>query len=386
MRVIKSGDRITFYSDNLQTFDKIPAGFYTVSFQQMMGWSLVEAPKLEIKEKVYGVNQEKVDKVLRSFGRATKNLGVILSGDKGIGKSLTAKMIAIQGEKQGYPVITVGSYIPGIAEFLNSIEQEVIVLFDEFDKTFGGQVKEADTHEDPQTEMLSLFDGLSSGKKLFIITCNELRSVSSYMVNRPGRFHYHLRFGYPDAAGIKEYLSDKNINDAEINKVIEFSHKVKLNYDCLHAIAFELEDGSHFEDIIDDLNIINLNAQTYNIILHFADGAVLRDTERIDLFSGDPVSINIKSRGVWDDIVGWLTFAPNQVAYINGKEQITAKDCKWEIDNDVIDAAKYLNKTGDEDSSLYTKEEEREAASWVGSKLDYVEFHLAESARYTYTV
>ena len=31
MKVIKSGTELRLYSDNLETFDKIPAGFYSIS-------------------------------------------------------------------------------------------------------------------------------------------------------------------------------------------------------------------------------------------------------------------------------------------------------------------------------------------------------------------
>lgn len=43
-----------------------------------------------------------------------------------------------------------------------------MILFDEFDKTFGS-IKAADGMADPQTEMLTLFDGLSQGKKMFVM-------------------------------------------------------------------------------------------------------------------------------------------------------------------------------------------------------------------------
>lgn len=38
--------------------------------------------------------------------------------------------------KREMPVIVVDSPIPGISNFLSSIEQEVVIIFDEFEKTF----------------------------------------------------------------------------------------------------------------------------------------------------------------------------------------------------------------------------------------------------------
>ena len=63
----------------------------------------------------------KVAKVLKAFPKAEKNLGVILSGNKGIGKSLFAKTLAVEATKVGLPVIIVDTYIPGIASFIEEI-------------------------------------------------------------------------------------------------------------------------------------------------------------------------------------------------------------------------------------------------------------------------
>lgn len=64
-----------------------------------------------------------------------RNLGVILSGDKGIGKSMFGRMLSEMAVASGYPVLIVDTYYPGISSYLDSIQQEVVVFFDEFDKT-----------------------------------------------------------------------------------------------------------------------------------------------------------------------------------------------------------------------------------------------------------
>ena len=238
------------------------------------------------KPKVYGIHQQKVDKVLRAFGGFNRNLGVILSGNKGIGKSIFAKLLALQAVQRGIPVIIVERFIPGIASYLESIEQEVMVLFDEFDKTFSN-IKAGENEPDPQAGLLSLFDGVATGKKLFVVTCNELYGLNDYLINRPGRFHYHFRFEYPSDSEIREYLCDKLDRNywSQIDAVIAFSRKVDLNYDCLRSIAFELNTGNDFADAIKDLNIINTYDMRYDISLHFENGTVLVDRNyKMDLF------------------------------------------------------------------------------------------------------
>lgn len=293
MKVISTGNEFSVYDDSLRTYDKLPAQSYIVRFSKQRGFYMEKYADIEITEsKVYGMHIEKVQKVLNAFGMFNRNLGVILSGNKGIGKSLFAKMLAIEAVNRGIPLIVVDKYIPGIASYIESIEQEIMVLFDEFDKTFG-EVKTPEGEASPQTTLLSLFDGVSCGKKLFVITCNELNKLNDYLVNRPGRFHYHFRFDYPTADEIREYLTDKLQSRyyGEIEDVVAFSRKVDLNYDCLRAIAFEINNGLTFKKAINDLNIINMQNYTrYNTVLRFNnDMTVTCKNQSIDLFGDEEV-------------------------------------------------------------------------------------------------
>ena len=170
MRIVNTGSNFKIYDNSLKTFDSLPIQSYIVRYDKMSGFFLESYPNIEITEKIYGVHKEKVAKVMKSFEIFDRNLGVILSGEKGIGKSICAKLLAEDAVAKGYPLIVVNQYIPGIADYITSIEQEVVVLFDEFDKTFFSG--DRDSIGDPQTEMLTLFDGLSMGKKLFVVTCN----------------------------------------------------------------------------------------------------------------------------------------------------------------------------------------------------------------------
>jgi len=299
MKAISIGKRFEIYDDSLKSYDRLPAKTYTVRFEKMTGFFLEARTDLTVTEKVYGIHLEKADKVLKAFTMFKRNLGVILSGDKGIGKSLFARLLSSKAVEAGYPVIIIEQFIPGIASYIESIEQKAVILFDEFDKTFGSIGTKGD-EMDPQASLLSLFDGTSQGKKLFIITCNNLFGLNDYLVNRPGRFHYHFRFNYPSSEEIRDYLTDKlgTHFHNEIEKVILFSRKVALNFDCLRAIAFELSLGGSFETAIQDLNIINTHEEFYNIELHFHGGITMTANRcRLDLFNSED-----KERvEVWDE-------------------------------------------------------------------------------------
>lgn len=269
MRIIRSGTKYSVYDNGIETYEQLPVGTYAVGFDKSEGCFLIRRANIAVTEKTYGVHNHKIQKVMHSFAGFARSLGVILSGDKGIGKSLFAKKLCEQAVQTGYPVVIIDACLPGIARFIESIDQECVVLFDEFDKTF-----RTNRDNDEQAALLSLFDGTSGGKKLFVVTCNELYGLNNYIVNRPGRFHYHFRFDYPAPEDIREYLTDKLEVDyhGQIDSVIEFSRKISLNYDCLRAIAFELNSGATFADAIADLNIMTTEDEEYKVYLYFDNG------------------------------------------------------------------------------------------------------------------
>lgn len=284
MNIVNTGDIYRIYGDALKTYDKLPTGTYTVCFDKMSGFFLSSTKNIHVDEKIYGPHEIKVEKVMRTFDAVERNLGVILSGDKGIGKSICAKLIMQQSIESGKAVVLVNNYFPGIADFLASIEQDAVIVFDEFDKTFK-YIRQSDDDEDSgsggsgvQDEMLTLFDGIHQGKKLFVITCNKYRDLSEYLINRPGRFHYHFRFDYPTSIEIKDYLHDK-LSECywdQIEEVVTFAGKVNLNYDCLRAIAFELNMGVSFPNAIEDLNIIKEDPwESYIVSVILKDGTRL---------------------------------------------------------------------------------------------------------------
>lgn len=304
MKAISTGNDFTIYDDSLKTYEQLPAQSYRVCFSERRGFFLTKYVEPDAKEeKIYGDHTAKVTKVMQSYMRSQRNLGVILSGAKGIGKTLFAKLLGAEAIKNNLPLIVVDHYIPGIANYLEAIEQECMVFFDEFDKTFGG-VKQADGAANPQTEMLALFDGIAGGKKLFVVTCNETNRLSDYLVNRPGRFHYHFRFDYPNPEEITTYLKDKlpETSWKEIDDIIAFASRVPLNYDCLRAIAFELADGSTFKDAAKVLNIVNTSYEEYNVTIVFKNGKTLTDKNvELDLYSEEEVNEDFRVRNE-----GWL--------------------------------------------------------------------------------
>ena len=288
MKIIESNGQFNIYGGNsIMTYSELPANYYKVCFNENKGFWLELHPEMQLKEdKIYGSHDKKADKVLNSFNMFNRNLGVMISGNKGMGKSLFARLLSRKAIEKGLPVIVVNFYVPNIMNYIDSIQQEVLILFDEFDKTFEEKVD-----YNPQYEVLNILDGLSVGKKLFAFICNDLSEINDYMLNRPGRIHYHFRFDYPTDEEIREYLKDK-LNPQyydQIDDIVKFSYMAKINYDCLRAIVFELNNGYGFKESVNDLNIIRSeNSKSYNKLeIKYKNGKEFIRMVDLNLFDPD---------------------------------------------------------------------------------------------------
>lgn len=331
MNIVISGGRLQVYGEDVQTYKQIPVGSYEVCFHKMVGFYMTTRPDLTAHEdKIYGNHEYKVNKVMNAYQLFNRNLGVILSGQKGAGKSLLARMLAARAIAENLPVITVSTYYPGIADFLASIEQEVVVIFDEFEKTFG-------KHDDfdPQEEMLSLFDGMDNGKKMFIITCNEISKLNSYLLNRPGRFHYHFVIDSPTDNEVREYMTDKLLPQYHqyIDRIVGFASTVNITYDYLRAIAFELNMGYSIEETLNDLNIIRTKDISFDVVIRFNNGQVHTIYNKtIDLYANERVYV--RAYGTRANPGALFDFVPTDAKVVNNKLMIPKEKVGWSLDED----------------------------------------------------
>lgn len=294
----------------MQTAKKLPPLTYDVCFSKMQGFFLTSRSDIKSEEeKIYGNYIQKVSKVIGGYESVDRNFGIILSGPKGVGKTLFAKVLSAEAQVKGYPILVVSDYVPGISHFLSSIDQDVIILFDEFEKVFCEK-----ENFNPQDEMLTLFDGLDGGHKLFIVICNSLDRLNSYILNRPGRFHYHFTLDVPNAEEIREYLQDKLAPpyQNEIDRIINLANMGKITYDCLRAIVFELNQGYSLEETISDLNISRDRSVTFDIEVEFMDGAIYKVYgESVDLVSSKPygrwfrpaLQIGSSAESIWVEFI-----------------------------------------------------------------------------------
>jgi hypothetical protein len=265
MKVINSDTSYMIQnSDNIAVFDDLPKGTYSVSFSPQRGFWLEVQDNFKVTQKLYGKTNDRIEHVLSMFNHKDKSTGVILSGTKGMGKTMFAKRLSQRALDQSLPTIMVNNYDDGIAEFLSSIKTPAVIIFDEFEKSFKN-------HMD---SMLTLFDGLNTSKKLFVITANNLTNLSEYLINRPGRFHYLFEFDQVSSQVASEFIQDhvENANEDTLKGIQSLSSRIPITYDYLDAISDELNVGTSLKDALNMLNISTDGGGKYTVKVFLTNG------------------------------------------------------------------------------------------------------------------
>ena len=216
--------------------ETLPVGNYIVKQDQFGNYFLETVDSFEFKGKKYGDNDRNRDRIFSTFMSRPAATGVMLTGEKGSGKTLLAKTLAIKCAEEGIPCILINQ--PWRGEDFNSLLQDIsqpcMILFDEFEKVY---------EHDQQEEMLTLLDGVFPSKKLFVLTCNDKWRVNQHMRNRPGRIFYMLDFKGLTGEFIREYCYD-NLTDKSLKTIDSVvtvgSLFTEFNFDMLKALVEEM--------------------------------------------------------------------------------------------------------------------------------------------------
>ena len=233
---LKSGNtyRVT-KKEALDISDQLPAGNYIIQKNEMTGELYLEKiDSFQPIGKVYGDSLKNTDRIVNTFLDRPATTGVMLTGEKGSGKTLLTKNVCMALAEQDIPTIVINAPWCGdkFNNFIQSIEQPCAILFDEFEKTYD---------RDQQESILTLLDGVFPTKKLFLLTCNDKWRVDSHMRNRPGRIFYMMDFKGLDADFIREYCRDKLNNKQYIESIVNVgSLFAEFNFDMLKALVEEM--------------------------------------------------------------------------------------------------------------------------------------------------
>lgn len=177
----------------------LPKGVYMLDIDPHKGWFLSKSQeKFTFPYKVYGIETEFINRVVKTYEHTKGNLGVLLNGVKGTGKTVTAELICNQ---LNLPVIIINRLFEAdVPSFINSVEANVVIFFDEYEKIYDGY----------DNSVLSVMDGvLNNGyRRVFLLTTNTPH-INDNMLSRPSRIRYIKNFKDLKLETIIEIIDDK---------------------------------------------------------------------------------------------------------------------------------------------------------------------------------
>ncbi len=323
-RFFKNGNTYRVASNEAMDIrDKLPAGNYTIKIPPMGDMYLEHIEDFTIPSKVYGDCLKNTDRIMRTFLDRPAATGVMLTGEKGSGKTLLTKNIATQlATQHDIPTIVINQPLCGenFNTFIQNIDQPCVILFDEFEKVYD---------RDDQEKILTLLDGVFPSKKLFLITTNDKYRVDYHMRNRPGRIFYMMDFKGLEPNFITEYCEDNLKNTTHIDKIVNISTLfAEFNFDMLKALCEEM--NRYNETPQEALKMLNAKPEfdggsKYDIQI-IRNGQEFKGDISPSMFDGNP----LQPKGIEisldtdpdDDTCDWeyMEFNANALVSVDAKE------------------------------------------------------------------
>lgn len=311
----------------------VPIGTYKTTFHKMRG-TFLKITELKLSHgKIYGKSQKIADHIVKAYEMNTedKNLGVLLSGGRGLGKTLTTRLI-INQLKDKYPIITVSEYTPDLPDFLSHLKN-CVILMDEFEKFMGGNANGSENEDDQtkQETLLSVLDGNTGcSGNLFLLTVNNLYKVDENFKSRPGRIRYHYRYESEGAETVRKYCEDNLERKELIEEVVKVLGLAKyVSLDIITQFVDELNKFPELSplEVVDFFNIESSD-KNYNIIItaEIRGKRVQYQRSFRNYLSGNWVQLSPKYRNIpQDQVPQHLSVSLDEddmPAYIYGKDQI----------------------------------------------------------------
>ena len=259
-KFIKSNDRIVPFPAGMEY--QLEAGkVYDLKIIKQWGEVITKFTingEMNLPKKVFTTKKDElfIKRVLHSYHHDTKNTtGILLTGDKGSGKTVTAKVIA---EKANMPIVVVHSetLLTELNDFFKSFDDPVCILFDEVDKNFETR------------DLLTFLDGIQkTAKKLVVMTANDNNRVDEFLKNRCSRVRYYRNYSIMEDA--KEYAEmiakDRGLENVDevVNFIVEKIKFPSIDNICsfIDEIVFTKEMQLTLDEVLYFMNI-NVDEKT----------------------------------------------------------------------------------------------------------------------------
>lgn len=233
------------------SYEKLPVGNYLLCLNEVTGeYFLRKQEDFTLPKVIYG-DTSVIYRWKQAFENTERNLGVLLSGYKGGGKTLIARQFC---SIMNCPVIFITeSYKgPNFESFIsNPIFSGSIIFIDEYEKVYN-------EYEDNSETLLSLMDGIYNTHLLFLLTINNSGKISDKLKNRLGRIRYNKVFSSVEEslvdAVIEDLLEDKSFTSS-VKEVVEFIPTI--SFDILTTIIREINQFNEpATEVVKHLNLV----------------------------------------------------------------------------------------------------------------------------------
>ena len=248
-----------------QEVDKLGSGVYVLEFNEFTKKFFLtkKYEKFNFKYKLYGVEQEFIDRVKRTYENTSGNLGIALNGIKGTGKTVTAEIIC---NVLNLPVIVINAEFQNLQIYFNNLQEDCILFFDEYEKFYGGY----------NHSMLSIMDGAlnnSSYRKVFLLTTNDMH-LNTNMLQRPSRIRYVKTFGDLSLENIELIVDDVLKYTNYRVDVIEYISTLEIiTIDIVKAVCEEVNIHNQSPKLFKDVFNVRSSSNVNNVVeIIFGDG------------------------------------------------------------------------------------------------------------------
>lgn len=327
MHILEDNDTFHFYN-SLKINSELKPLNYVLNFNPF-GFFLRLAPEFSLPSKIYDISKNDRDIIINRFRSSERNMGVLLTGKKGFGKTIDAKLIC---KELNLPVIMITEKIPAgfdFKTFINSIKQDFVLFIDEFDKIFASnnpasyddendetETGKSDSKNHGQLSFLNLMDGNYSGenKILFLFTTNS--DVNKYLMNRPSRIKFVKHYNEFPMEVASMICDDLLINPNFKQDILDSVFEKYLSIDTIISI-------------VNDVNAINKPYSTFSHIYNHRPEKFSYSIRIIDPNCKDEDPVDSEFWIFLDKPLGKDTMRINSYPVINFKmnNQLLTWDC-----------------------------------------------------------
>lgn len=276
---LKTNNIFKKVNGDFSTINELPLGVYNVGLS-LEGWYLEKyADEFTFDYKIYGLETEFCEHVIKTFENTTGNLGIMLTGTKGTGKTVTAKILANAFKLPVIIVKDMGGNNQGMIEYFSSFNFDSILFFDEFEKNFS----------EKDSTILQIMDGVYNigYRKIFLLTTNQM-TVNENLVGRPSRIRYVKKFGNLDLKTVREYLDDNLKVKEAYQDLINYIDTLSIStIDILKSIVNEVNihgiDGLTKAKEFFNVSTLKYTYSTYFASLNYFDFSDPRNRDRFSI-------------------------------------------------------------------------------------------------------